>query len=93
MLFMQKGMYLYHTKETLKADKLIYDRLNKKISANGNIALMFGDLVFQASNLEYSFISKRGFLSNVKGSFNSYTLIDDLSSISPYLILKDRKFT
>ena len=69
-----------HKGKLLKADKLIYDRLNKKISANGNIALMFGDQVFQASNLEYSFISERGFLSNVKGSFNSYTLMDDLSS-------------
>ena len=69
-----------HKGKLLKADKLIYDRLNKKISANGNIALMFGDQVFQASKLEYSFISERGFLSNVKGSFNSYTLMDDLSS-------------
>ncbi len=69
-----------HKGKLLKADKLIYDRINKKISANGNISLVFGDQLFQASNLEYSFISERGFLSNVKGSFNSYTLMDDLSS-------------
>ena len=69
-----------HKGKLLKADKLIYERLNKKISANGNIALIFGDQIFQASRLEYSFISEKGFLSNVKGSFNSYSLIDDLSS-------------
>ena len=64
----------------LKADNLIYDKLNKKISANGNIALILGDQIFKVSQLEYSFISEKGYLLDVQGSINTNTLIDDLSS-------------
>ncbi len=64
----------------LKADSLIYDKLNKKISAKGNIVLILGDQIFKISQLEYSFISKKGYLLDVKGSINSATFIDDLYS-------------
>ncbi len=66
--------------KTLKADNLIYDKLNKKISANGNIELVLGDQFFKVSSLEYSFISKKGYLLDVQGYINTNTLIDDLSS-------------
>ena len=64
----------------LKADNLTFDKLNKEISANGNIGLILGDQVFKVSQLEYSFISKKGYLLDVKGSINTNTLIDDLYS-------------
>ena len=64
----------------LKADTLIYDKLNKKISAIGNIFLVSGDQIFQLSKLEYSFISEKGYLLDVKGSINTNTLMDDLST-------------
>jgi len=64
----------------LKADKLIYDKLNKKINATGNVALLLGDQLFKVSQLEYSFISEKGYLLDVKGSINTNNLIDDLSS-------------
>jgi len=64
----------------LRADNLIYDKLNKKISANGNISLELGDQFFKVAQLEYSFISKKGYLLDVEGSINTNTLIDDLSS-------------
>ena len=50
----------------LKADSLIYDKLNKKISAEGNITLILGDQIFKASKLEYNFLSEKGYLLNVK---------------------------
>ena len=64
----------------LKADNLIYDKSNKKISANGNIVLIMGDQIFKSSEIEYSFINEKGYLLDVEGSFNTRTLIDDLSS-------------
>ncbi len=64
----------------LKADNLIYEKLNKKISAKGNISLILGDQILQASQLEYNFISEKGFLLDVKGSINTNNFIDDLSS-------------
>ena len=64
----------------LKADNLTFDKLNKEISANGNIGLILGDQVFKVSQLEYSFTSKKGYLLDVQGSINTNTLIDDLYS-------------
>jgi len=64
----------------LKADKLIYDKLNKKINATGNVALLLGDQLFKVSQLEYSFISEKGYLLDVEGSINTNNLLDDLSS-------------
>ncbi len=66
--------------KVLKADNLLYDKPNKKISAKGNIKLIFGDQIFKASLLEYSFISEKGYLLDVRGSINTNTLLDDLSS-------------
>ena len=64
----------------LRADNLIYDKSNKKINARGNIVLILGDQLFKVSQLEYSFLSEKGFLLDVKGSINTNNLIDDLSS-------------
>jgi len=54
--------------------------LNKRISAKGNIFLELGDQFFKVAELEYNFISKKGYLLDVEGSINTNTLIDDLSS-------------
>ncbi len=64
----------------LRADNLTYDKSNKKINATGNIVLVLGDQLFKVSQLEYSFISEKGFLLDVKGSINTNNLIEDLSS-------------
>ena len=64
----------------LKADNLTYDKLNKQISAKGNILIVFGDQIFKVEQLEYSFISKKGYLLDVEGSINTNSLMDDLSS-------------
>jgi len=42
--------------------------------------LILGDQIFKVSQLEYSFISKKGYLLDVKGSINTSKLMDDLSS-------------
>ena len=70
------------------ADNLIYDKLSKKINAQGNIILIFGNQFFKASQLEYSFIDEKGYLLNVKGSINTSTMIEDLSSNFSVLDLK-----
>ncbi len=64
----------------LKADSIIYDKSNKKVSARGNITLVINDQIFKASQLEYSFIDEKGYLLDVEGFINTDTLMDDLSS-------------
>ena len=80
VIYAEGNVSVSYRGKLLKADTLIYDKLNKKISAKGNISLELGDQFFKVSQLEYSFISEKGYLLDVKGSINTNTLMDDLSS-------------
>ena len=65
--------------KVLSADKIIFDKSQKKISAEGNITLAFGDQIFKISQLEYNFKNEKGYLLDVKGSINTDKLITDIS--------------
>ncbi len=80
VIYAEGNVIVSYRGKLLKADNLIYDKLNKKISARGNVKLISGDQIFKASKLEYSFISEKGYLLDVKGSINTNKLMDDLSS-------------
>jgi len=80
VIYAEGNVVVEYQGKILKADNLIYDKSIKKISASGNIALIIGDQIFRSSEIEYSFINQKGYLLDVKGSFNTETLIDDLSS-------------
>ena len=80
VIYAEGNVSVSYKGKLLKADKLIYDKLNKKIEAKGNITFILGDQIFRASQLEYNFISKKGYLLDVKGVINTNTLIDDISS-------------
>jgi hypothetical protein len=79
-IYAEGNVSLSYKGKLMKADNLTYDKLNKKISARGNIVLILGDQIFKLSELEYSFISEKGYLLDVQGFINTNTLIDDLSS-------------
>ena len=80
VIYAEGNVSVSYRGKLLKADKLIYDKSNKKIEARGNITFIVGDQIFRVSQLEYSFISEKGYLLDVKGVINSNTLIDDISS-------------
>ena len=80
VIYAEGNVSVAHKGKLLKADTIIYDKLNKKISAKGNISLELGDQFFKVEQLEYSFISKKGYLLDVEGSINTNTLMDDLST-------------
>ena len=50
-----------------------------------------GDQFFKVSQLEYSFKSEKGYLSDVRGSINTNTLIDDLSSNFSFSDIKKKE--
>ena len=79
VLFAEGNVSVSYRGKQLKADKLIYDKLNKKISAEGNITLFFGEQIFKISQLEYNFKNETGYLLDVKGSIDSDKLITDIS--------------
>ena len=80
VIYAEGNVSVSYKGKLLKADKLIYDKSNKKIEAKGNITFILGDQIFRVSQLEYSFISEKGYLLDVKGVINTNTLIDDISS-------------
>ena len=80
VIYAEGNVLVSYRGKLLKADILTYDKLNKKISAKGNIILGLGNQYFKVAQLEYSFISEKGYLLDVKGSINTNSLIDDLSS-------------
>ena len=80
VIYAEGNVSVSYRGKILKADKLIYDKLNKKIEARGNITFILGDQIFRVSQLEYSFISERGYLLDVKGNINTNTLIDDIAA-------------
>ena len=62
VLFAEGNVSVSYRGKQLKADKLIYDKLNKKISAEGNITLFFGKQIFKISKVEYNFKNETGYL-------------------------------
>ena len=80
VIYAEGNVSVSYRGKLLKADKLIYDKLNKQIQAKGNVTFILGDQIFRVSQLEYSFISEKGYLLDVKGVINTNTLIDDISS-------------
>ena len=80
VIYAEGNVLVSYRGKLLKSDTLIYDKLNKKISAKGNISLILGDQFFKVEQLEYNFITEKGYLLDVEGSINTNTLIDDLSS-------------
>ncbi len=80
IIYAEGNVSVSYRGKIFKADKLIYDKLNKKIEAEGNITFILGDQIFRVSQLEYSFISEKGYLLDVKGVINTNSLIEDISS-------------
>ncbi|MCQ9199911.1 MAG: DUF3769 domain-containing protein [Prochlorococcus marinus CUG1437] len=80
VIYAEGNVSVSYKGKLLQADKLIYDKSNKKIEAKGNITFILGDQIFRVSQLEYSFNSEKGYLLDVKGVINTNTLIDDISS-------------
>jgi len=80
VIYAEGNVSVFYKGNLLEADNLTYDKLNNEISALGNVVLILRDQVFKASQLEYSFINKKGYLLDVRGSINTETLMNDLSS-------------
>ena len=77
-IFTAEGnVVLYISNAKLKADKITYDKVNKKFVAEGKLKFYKGDQYFEASNLEYSLITKNGYIENIYGVLNIKTLNKD----------------
>ena len=64
---------------SLNADNLIYDKLNQKFDAFGNIKLILGKQIFLADKISYDFKSEKGVLLQVKGLIKTENLIENIN--------------
>ena len=64
---------------TLNADRIIYDKLNEKFDAFGNIKLIIGKQIFLAEQIRYNFKSEKGKLLQVKGLIKTENLIENIN--------------
>ena len=95
-IFTAEGnVVLYISNSKLKADKVTYDRENKLFIAEGNLKFYKGDQYFEASNLQYSLITKKGFIENIYGVLNIKTINKDFELVNldleKKLILENQK--
>ena len=80
VIYAEGNVSLTHQGKLLRADNLIFDKLNKTLIAEGNISLVFGKQMFKMAKFEYNFLTEKGYLLDVKGSINTKNLISDLNS-------------
>ncbi len=62
----------------IKADSLVYDRVNETFEALGNIKINIGSQVFRAEKIKYDFKSQKGLFLKVKGLVKTKSFIDNL---------------
>jgi len=63
---------------SLRTDRLIYDKLNKTLKAEGNIELILKEQVFRAEEMTYDFKSQKGKFLKVKGLIKTKSFINNL---------------
>ena len=78
----ERNVVLYISNSKLKADKVTYDRENKIFIAEGNLKFYKGDQFFEASNLQYSLTTKKGFIENIYGVLNIKTINKDFELVN-----------
>ena len=87
-LFNAEGnVILYFYDATLKSDKVVYDRVTKEFSAEGNVVFEKGNQYFEASKL-YNFKTKKGAIKNVYGVLDFVNFSRILSFIMKLKIKK-----
>ncbi len=74
------NVLVFYRGNILKADRLIYDKTQKTVSAQGNIYLSIGKQIFKMNSFQYDFNNKKGSLFDVKGLIKTDNLVYDLSS-------------
>ena len=75
--FIAEGNVIIRTNNAvLRADMFKFDRNSKKLYIDGNIKFKTNSQFFIARKIEYEFINKKGFISDVYGSIDFAGLVD-----------------
>ncbi len=75
--YAEGDVIIYFSDSSLKGDKLIYDRLNKTLTINGNVVFAKGNQYFEASKVFYNLKLNEGFIDNIYGIINAKSFSND----------------
>ena len=78
VIYAEGNVLVTYKGSILKADKLVYDKLNETVNASGNIKLILKNQIFSFEKLNYNFKTQKGSFFNVKGLIQTKNLIEDL---------------
>ena len=67
IIYAEGNVFITFKGNRLIADSLVYDQINERFEASGNIKLIIGQQAFKAERIKYDFKSQKGNLSKVKG--------------------------
>ena len=79
VVYAEGNVLVLYKNYVLKADKLIYEKINQNVIASGNISLTFGNQSFEMADLQYNFINQKGSLYEVKGLINTKNFLKELN--------------
>jgi len=79
ILYAEGNVVVTFKGNSLKADSLIYNKLNEKFDAFGNIKLIIGKQIFVAERISYDFKSEKGKLLKVKGLIKTNNLVENIN--------------
>ena len=85
VIYAEGNVLVTYKGSILKADKLVYDKLNETVNASGNIKLILKNQIFSFEKLNYNFKTQKGSFFNVKGLIQTKNLIEDLELSSDEL--------
>ena len=75
--YAEGDVIIYFSDASLKGDKLIYDKLNKTLTINGNVVFAKGNQYFEATKLFYNLKLNEGFIDNIYGIINAKSFSND----------------
>ena len=78
VIYAEGNVLVTYGGNVLKADSLVYDKLNETLSAIGNIKLILENQVFSLNKLDYDFKNQKGSFLNVKAAIKTKNLLENL---------------
>ena len=86
ILYAEEDVVVQYKGNILKVDRLVFNKKTKVLRASGKIQLKINNQIFQADEVEYDFVQKKGYFKNFKGFISVESIISDFdfNSKSPY---------
>ena len=71
------NVIVYFSNGVLKADRIIYNKIEKTLTSKGNVIFSKGNQYFEASKVFYNLKTRDGFIENIYGIINAKSFVDD----------------